>query len=217
MAEKPFKEYLKPFKISGKTIYARTVDDAQKQRDMEGAPRKGKAFYTKQRKDAEAKAARGDKGAKATLAKITAKRRAEPKKDEDYYLKQSGKKIQERQSALGSAARKAMGTGGKRYEAKGITKGLGGKVGSAVAAAGKALGSGGVKKGQEAFKKASPNTYEKMRPTLLGLPAKNGNGSIGSYSGPKPRAYSSLSAADKAKEDRQNERDMATKKNGAGK
>jgi hypothetical protein len=37
---------------------------------------------------------------------------------------------------------------------------------------------------------------------------KKEEGSLGMYKGPKPRAYSSLSAKDKKKEDEQNERDM---------
>ena len=38
------------------------------------------------------------------------------------------------------------------------------------------------------------------------------SGFLGMYHGPKPRAYSKLSAKDKAKEDRQNERDLRMKK-----
>lgn len=48
-------------------------------------------------------------------------------------------------------------------------------------------------------------------------PVRKASGSLGTYKGPKPRAYSSLSKADKAKEDAQNERDMKPKAKRPGK
>lgn len=194
---------------------------------------KDAAFYRKQRERDKAAAAKGDPKAKKELAQIEAKRQGKGAPTKTYTvdgktvraisraaaLKQAGKSTSNGrpQSAMAQVGKaiatstpggKALGAvqswkRGKDVQEAKTTRG-------ALSTIGKVLsGSGPPTRG------GYTGTYN---PQPISQPAKkNGNGSIGTYSGSKPRAYSSLSPSDKAKEDRQNERDMgqsAKKSNG---